>query len=70
MIIKGDISGNGKIDYEDQAILQAYNLGIIDFNASQYRAADINSDSDVTLTDLAALSNMLRGVNIINEVIE
>ena len=70
MIIKGDINGDGKIDFKDENLLKSFLLGIQTLSSEQLIAADINGDGDINGIDLAALKLHLLGINIINEVIE
>ena len=70
MIIKGDITQNGKIDYEDLVVLRTYyerNM-ISQFTGQQFWAADIDNDGSITTLDYQEIWDMLRGLEIINEI--
>ena len=70
MIIKGDINGDGKIDFRDSDLLTAHMLGLEILTGDSFEAADINGDGLADVLDLAELKLHLLGVKIINEVIE
>ena len=69
MIIKGDISGDGKLDGRDARIIQAILLTSVFPEGETFIAADVNNDNQITLGDLAKINKHLLGIKIINEVI-
>ena len=53
--MRGDINGDQIIDVSDLTYLSLYLVGDYNFSAKEYESADIDSDSDIRLTDLAML---------------
>ncbi len=70
MIIKGDLTGDGRINYQDLKVLQAYLLSKLVLTEEQKKAADINDDGKINISDLALLQRHLLGIQMITEVIE
>lgn len=69
MIIKGDISGDGRITRLDALLLQWHQLGGINLTGDAFIAADVNNDGELSLADSARISRHLSGITIINEVV-
>ena len=58
-ITKGDINGDGAIDISDATMLSLYLVGEKYLYDTQLRAADVNNNKDVELTDLAAMKQFI-----------
>lgn len=56
---KGDINGDGIVDYEDYHLLHRYLNGEITLNAQQLTAADINNDGAIGQDDRKPLYRLL-----------
>ena len=69
-IIKGDVTGDGRINLEDIIMTRRYIVGSIDIVPWQKVAADVNNDGTVIINDLIAIRNHWNGTHIITEVTE
>ena len=69
-IIKGDVTGDGRINLEDIIITRRYIVGSIDIVPWQKVAVDVNNDGTVIINDLIAIRNHWNGTHIINEATE
>lgn len=52
---KGDINGDGVVNYDDYELLRMYVLGMIRLNSGQLEQADINDDGVVNPIDMQLL---------------
>ena len=55
----GDVNNDGNIDKNDLQMIQDYIMGKISLTAQQYKAADLDSDGQVTSADYVILKNQL-----------
>lgn len=55
----GDVNNDGNIDKNDLQMIQDYIMGKISLTAQQYKAADLDSDGQVTSADYIRLKNQL-----------
>ena len=60
----GDIDGNGDINKTDAALLLKYLSGSLKLNSRQMAAADVNSDTNVDLTDAIKIVDISSKVRI------
>lgn len=60
----GDIDGNGDINKTDAALLIKYLSGSLKLNSRQMAAADVNSDTNVDLTDAIKIVDISSKVRI------
>lgn len=70
MVIKGDVTQNGKITYDDLIMLQLFLLEKIELNENELQSADTNNDGEADIVDLAIIQRHLLGDIILGEVIE
>lgn len=70
MIIKGDVNGDGRINYEDLLLVKWHLLGAIQLTGDAFIAADTDSDGDVSLSDLSNIRLHVTGHITLNEVVE
>lgn len=56
--LKGDINGNGKIDYGDVQMIIGYVGRTLNFNSEEMSAADVTGDGNVNILDQVKLINM------------
>jgi len=59
---KGDINGDGLVDYQDSILLLDHLLGKIRLSNSQLEQADVNLDGEVDGFDLALMPKIPQGV--------
>lgn len=59
--VKGDVSGDGKIDVSDLALIKASMLGKISISGVNKEGADINKDGIVDVSDLAMVKAHMLG---------
>ncbi len=59
--LKGDISGDGKINLVDMLLVKSFLLGDATFNDTQMSAADMNRDDKVNLMDVYLIKSLLMG---------
>ncbi len=52
---KGDVNGDGIVDYVDVRLLQDHLINLASLSEEKWNAADMNSDSKLTVTDLSLL---------------
>ena len=60
----GDIDGNGDINKTDATLLLKYLSGSLKLNSRQMAAADVNSDTNVDLTDAIKIVDISSKVRI------
>ncbi len=60
MYQKGDVNTDGVVDTEDLQLVKDYLVGNIEFNSAQKQLADMNGDGEVTETDMAKLSMLVK----------
>ena len=53
--VKGELNGDGKIDYNDVNLLQYHLINQQQLSEDALKNADINSDGAITVTDLSLL---------------
>jgi Ca2+-binding EF-hand superfamily protein len=70
MIIKGDLNGDGRIDYQDLLILQLINLEAVQPSEYEKKAGDVNGDGKISIVDMAKVNRHILGETTINEVIK
>lgn len=70
MIVKGDVSGDGRITVEDVLLIKMYILKKITFNSDQMIAGDIIELGEVTVIDLTNIRAHTLGVKMITEVVD
>ena len=70
MIIKGDVNGDGRINYEDLLLVRWHLLGVIQLTGDAFIAADINNDGKISVSSLAGIKLHITGHITLNEVIE
>ena len=58
-MLYGDITNDDILNIQDAVILEKYFHGVCELTASQYNAADINSDGLVNILDMVLLKNIL-----------
>ena len=56
---KGELNGDGEINYEDVELLQKYLIHLEDLSEEAIVNADMNSDGNITVTDLSLLIKKL-----------
>lgn len=61
-IIKGDINSDGKTDLTDLSLISLFIIGDTEFTVDQKRAADLDGDAEIRLTDLAKYKQFLSKV--------
>ena len=69
MVIKGDVTNDGKITPEDWLLIRLNLLGLVSFDENEFASADTNSDNTISLDDMANVKLHLLGKYIIDEVI-
>lgn len=69
MIIKGDVTKNGKITPDDALLVLMNYIGKVSFDNSEFQSADVDNDGEITPFDATEISQHLSGENIIDEVI-
>lgn len=52
---KGDLNGDGSVDYTDVYMLQKHLIALETLDESKWNTADLNSDGKLTITDLSLL---------------
>ncbi len=62
VMIKGDINGDGRIDIIDLAASKNHLLKRNDLFGVYGKAADMNSDNKVTISDLISIKKILLGI--------
>lgn len=67
VIIKGDVSGDGKITILDLAKVQKHILSVTSLKGVYQKAADTNSDSHINIIDLARVQKHILGVSDIKQ---
>ena len=70
MIIKGDVSGDGRIGLEDLMLGQAHILEIINLSESSKKALDVSGDGQTTSRDLFLIQRHILAMEIITEIEE
>lgn len=71
MIIKGDLNGDGRIDWSDLALAEAIVYrGIIEPTENQVIAGDINGDGVFDWEDVNAIKDHCLLYTMITEVVE
>ena len=63
LIIKGDVTGDGKVTIKDVATIRLYLAGNLsqELTAAQLQAGDVTGDGKITIKDIAYLRLMLAG---------
>ncbi len=59
LLSKGELNGDGEINYEDVELLEKYLIHLEDLSEEAIVNADINSDGNITVTDLSLLIKKL-----------
>ena len=62
LIVRGDISGNGLIDLLDLSQIKYYMIGDINFDSLSMKAADVNQDGKVTISDMVLIIQDIIGL--------
>lgn len=70
MIIKGDVTGDGRITNLDLRLVLLHLVGGIELTGNALIAADTNNNGRIEIGDALKIQNHLLGVEILNEVIE
>ena len=70
MIIKGDLNGDGRVDWTDNALAEGVLYGIIQLTEEQLIAGDINGDGVFDYEDASAIKEHCQSYKMITEVIE
>lgn len=70
MIIKGDVTGDGRITNLDLRLVLLHLVGGIELTGNALIAADTNNNGRIDIGDALKIQNHLLGVEILNEVIE
>ena len=70
MMIVGDFDGNKKIDVFDLVGVKMVILDIIQPTQEQVQRGDANQDGQISVTDILRITQHLRALAIIDEVIE
>lgn len=65
---KGDVNGDGRVDWLDVELLRRYIAGLEDIDDANLYNADVNGDGDINMKDVLVLRNML-SASIESEVI-
>ena len=52
---KGELNGDGQTDYQDAAVLKKHLTDLEPLSGQEYEKADMNSDGELTITDLSLL---------------
>ena len=58
-VTKGDLDNNGVVDITDVSLLSLYLIGDNKLNDAALKAADVDSDGEVRLTDAARMLQFL-----------
>ena len=61
VVIKGDATGDGKIDIKDLLRVQKKILGATEVSGPYFKASDINQDNQVTILDLLRVQKHILG---------
>lgn len=70
MIIKGDITGDGKITAQDLLALKAHLVEVDVLTGAALTAADVNDDGEINAIDLGMTQAHLLGMSMITEIVE
>ena len=70
MIVKGDVSGDGRITSDDLMLMILCILHAITFTDEQTIAGDINNSGDITATDFVNIKAHCLGWKMITEVVD
>lgn len=70
MIVKGDVTLDGRITIDDFVVLQSAILQQIKLNPIQEIAGDVSGDGRIAAGDLLLMQKHLLGKEMINEVVE
>ena len=70
MIIKGDLNGDGRVDWADSVLADGIMRGIIEPTEEQLIAGDINGDGIIDDEDASAIKEHCQSYKMITEVIE
>ena len=62
LIVRGDISGNGLIDLLDLSQIKYYMIGDINFDSLSMKAADVNQDGNITISDMVLIIQDIIGL--------
>jgi hypothetical protein len=57
--VKGDVSGDGKIDVTDVVLLQKWLLAVSDTNPDDWKAGDLNENDRLDVSDLCLIKQMV-----------
>ncbi len=60
--IRGDITGDGKVDIRDVTLVMQHVLGIVVLNSDQIKVADVNSDGVIDIHDVILITKYSLGL--------
>ena len=63
--MKGDATGDAKIDVSDIAVIATHIKGIKALNSNGFNAGNVNGDKNLTVTDIAVIASHIRGIKAI-----